>query len=380
MSDLFSQISVNPAHGSTLAHQIKQQITWVIASGELKSGDRLPNVRVLAEHLAVNLHTVRSAYRMLADEGLLEIRQGRGVHVLAFDPRRMAQVVSLRSHTVGVILPSFTNPFYHALLQGISDAADEDRTLLFMCLTQDDPTETWRYYAQLAAREVDGVILASTSLDDLPPGLSSEAAVSRLPQVSIDWPGAAGLSVNLDLEGAGYQAVRHLLSLGHQRIGLITYQRSPANVEPINAGYRRALQEMAILPDPSLVVHVPAFDIAAGIQGAHRLLALPQLPSAIFAITDLLAIGAMQAIQALGRRVPGDIALVGFNDIPLAGLVNPPLTTVAAPAHAMGQAAMRMLQALIAGKQLPSQSILFPTELVVRGSSGAQASAPAADN
>lgn len=351
---------------------VTQQITWLMVSSKLQPGDRLPTVRRLAEQLSVNLHTVRKAYQMLVDEGLLEMRPGRGVHMLAFNPRGMAlRAAAMRSHTVGVILPSFTNPFYHALLQGIAEAADQDRTLLFMCLTQDDPIEAWRYYAQLAARQVDGIIAVSTSLEELTPDISAGPDLTQFPLVSVDWPGAAGPAVNLDLEGAGYQATRHLLSLGHKCIGLISYKQKLANVEPVNDGYQRALREAGLSYDQALVAPVPAFDIPAGIEGSRRLLALPQPPSAIFAITDLLAIGALQAIRAGGLQTPQDIAVVGFNNIPLAALVDPPLTTVAAPAHAMGQAAMRLLQAWIAGKAPTGGPVVFKTTLIVRSSCGA---------
>jgi hypothetical protein len=96
------------------------QITWLIANGQLEPGDRLPTVRRLAEHLSINLHTVRSAYQKLEMQGLVETRRGRGTHVLSFDPRLVAQAAGpLRSHTVGVIVAGWGNPFYHTFLRGV---------------------------------------------------------------------------------------------------------------------------------------------------------------------------------------------------------------------------------------------------------------------
>ena len=111
--------------------------------------------------------------------------------------------------------------------------------------------------------------------------------------------------------------------------------------------------------------------MAAGAEGARKLLALTQPPMAIFAIADMLALGALCAIKSAGLRIPQDIALVGFNDIPTAALVEPPLTTVAAPAQEMGAVAMQMLQDLIAGRKPSHRRVVLPVSLVVRQSCGA---------
>jgi LacI family repressor for deo operon, udp, cdd, tsx, nupC, and nupG len=115
---------------------------------------------------------------------------------------------------------------------------------------------------------------------------------------------------------------------------------------------------------------VPGFDLAAGAEGARRLLALPEPPSALFAIADTLALGALQFIKASGRKVPEDFALVGFNDIPLAALVEPALTSVAAPAEELGRQAMGMLRELIAGRPPAQREIVLPVSLAVRESCG----------
>ena len=192
-----------------------------------------------------------------------------------------------------------------------------------------------------------------------------------MPLVTADWPGCAENAVQLDLEDAGYQAARHLLEHGHRRVGLVTYRFELPNIRPLNDGYRRALAEAEIEPLPGWIAPTQGFDIAAGREAAHSLLALPEPPSAIFAVSDLLAIGAMQAAQEAGLRIPQDLALIGFNDIPLAALAQPPLSSVAAPAHALGAEAMKMLAALIAGRRPRQRKVILPVELIVRESCGA---------
>ena len=370
MNDILGKLYVNPQAGTTKTHQLVQQITWLIASRQLKAGDRLPTVRDLARDLSINLHTVRKAYLKLEATGLVETRPGRGTHVLSYDPQRIAQAASsIRSHTVGVILPSFVNPFYHGFLQGVEQVADRDQTLVFVCFTEDDPTEAIRYYAQLAAKQVDGILIASHDISEFS-AEESGSTLPKLPFVSVDLPGVKGYSVQIDLENAGYLATHHLVEHGHHRVGLITLISEVANVRPINLGYQRALHEAGFEIEPELIVQMADFKEASGLEGMRRLLALPHSPNAVFAISDTLALGAMRAVEEAGLRIPDDVALVGFNDIPVAGMLHPPLTTVTGNPLQLGIQAMSMLQKLIDGKRLAQRRVLLSTELVVRQSCG----------
>ncbi len=138
----------------------------MIVSGRIKPGDRLPSVRRLAEYLNINLHTVRNAYSQLESEGLVETRQGWGTKALAPDPMRIAQSSgTTRSHTIGAIIPSLINPVYLNLLQGIQEIADNDQSMIFICNTQDEPSEGWRYLNQLLSKQVDGIIVASQDIE-----------------------------------------------------------------------------------------------------------------------------------------------------------------------------------------------------------------------
>jgi DNA-binding LacI/PurR family transcriptional regulator len=374
--NILDKININPRLETTLTQQMHQQLTWLIASGQINPAEKLPSVRLLARHLQVNVNTVRSAYQRLEADGLVKTRQGSGTIVLPYDPHRMALLSgSRRSHTIGIFIPSLTNTFYHPFLEGVEQIAGQNQAMLFVCMTHDDPGKARRYYAQLAAKHVDGILIVSQ--DD---GLFSSAGnivdeqLGRpLPIVSVDWPASTSYSVRLDLESAGYQATRHLIDHGHRRVGLITHAVNTANVSPIVLGYRRALDETEIAYESHLIVPVHGFDIAAGAEGARQLLALEQPPKAIFAISDLLAIGAMQTIQQAGLQIPRQVAICGFNDIPAASMTSPPLTTVAAPAYQMGQEAMHMLQDLISGKSPRRKSVTLPVSMIIRQSCGEHA-------
>lgn len=368
MADLLDLIKIDANSEIPIAEQLRQQLTWLIASGQLMPGDSLPSLRQLAGHLVINLHTVRSAYRKLEIAGLVETRQGMQTVILPLDVGQIAGTgSSLRTNTIGVILPSLENPFYHAFLQGIEERASQERAMLFVCSAHESVDVAGRYFAQLAAKKADGVILASLG-GALPARSDRESSI--LPIISVDCPGCEGYSVLLDLEGAGYQAVRHLLEHGHRRIGLITFKQDAPNVKQINSGCEKALQESGIRLNPKLVAAVDGFLIEDGAQAASRLLSLEQPPTAIFAISDMLAIGAISTAKKKGLKIPRDIAVVGFNDIPLGRLIEPPLTTISAPIREVGWEAMDMLQSLIDGEKPRERQKLLPVSLVVRGSCG----------
>ena len=367
MAEKNRKIFLDPRKGEPLAEQLRRQITWLIASGQLKPGDSLASVREQAKRLAINMHTVRAGYLLLEADGLVQTRQGSGTRVLAPDPVRMMQLAGKnRTYTVGVIVPSLANPFYHAFLDGVQEVISREQLLLFVCDARESHEQYLRYFAQLAARNVDGILIAS--FDDRE--ILRQERVSTLPIVTVDWPPSKGPVVNIDLESAGYQATRHLLDHGHGRIGLITFKEGIANVIPLTRGYSRALQEVGIAMDESLVSHLPGFDMDAGELGTRQLLALDEPPTAIFTIADMLALGALKALKESGRRVPEDMALASVDDIAIAGLVDPGLTTVSLPSRQLGLEAMQMLQNLMDGKKLPVDQMILPTDLVIRQSCG----------
>jgi DNA-binding LacI/PurR family transcriptional regulator len=373
VEEIYRNIRVNPQVGTTLAQQVKDQIDWMIVSGTLKPGDRLPSIRKLAAHLDINLHTVRNAYAKLESDGLVATRQGWGTEVLELDILRIAEsVTKIRSHTIGVIVPSLYQSVYHDLLRGIQEIADNDQSMIFVCNTQDQSAQAWRYLNQFLSKGVDGIIVASEDIEQYRPEdtalpLSDSLSV---PYVSVDTPKSEGYTVNMDLENLGYQATKHLIQHGHGRIALITYGFETLDYRLEDQGYKQALSEAGIELDPELIFPVQSFTAADGKLAAEEILKLPHLPNAIFTISDNMAVGAYQAIQSAGLRVPEDIALISFNDIPMAAMLDPPLTTFSMPSYQMGVEAMKMLGNLIQGKKLQHREIILPTPLVVRQSCG----------
>lgn len=291
--------------------------------------------------------------------------------------RRNRLAASLRSNvtrTIGLILPSISNPFYGELAHGVENVAQEHGYIVTYGNANYDARLTARYLDAFAERRVDGVIVAACSDEDirilggydLPIVVADAHTIDPMP----DLP-----TVEIENVPAARALVAHLIRLGHRRIGLLTVSEE----NPRARGYRLALHDAGILPDRAVVVASTRADpdpMALGQRQMEQLLALSVRPTAVFGITDLVAMGAMRAIKRAGLHIPDDIAVVGFDDIVYSALAAPPLTTVSQPKYRMGMAAMRLLLETMAGTLTPTaRKVVLPTELVIRASCGAPAGA-----
>jgi LacI family transcriptional regulator, galactose operon repressor len=248
-------------------------------------------------------------------------------------------------------------------LRGLAAAA---RTGGFRVMVEpfalDDHAAT--YTALLRAQHADGLVVSGPRVDD--PSLEElvrdgfpiviQGALRDLPAPSVDVDNVAGAR----------GAVEHLISLGHRRIACITnaplvYTAAQERLE----GYRQAMAAAGLPADPDLVGEAE-FDAPSGHAAMARLLAATTFDAA-FVASDVVALGAIGALREAGRRVPDDVSIVGFDDIPLAAYFDPPLTTVRLPAYELGQAAGRALLERIADREIPTRTLL-PTELIVRTS------------
>jgi DNA-binding LacI/PurR family transcriptional regulator len=261
-----------------------------------------------------------------------------------------------------------SNPFYQAFLKGVESVIQHNNTLAFVCSTYDDPSLAWRYFAQLIASGVDGVISVSHDMSDF---IQSGTDLLTIPLVIADFPSNFSYSVELDHEQSGFLSTEHLVQHGYRRIALVRYALDNPAVLQIQCGYETALRKAGLPILPEYIILANSFDRVAGEDAALRLLALPERPEAVFIIADQLAIGAIQAFQHAGVNVPEDIAVTSFNNIPEAALITPSLTSVAAPAEQLGKTTMHMLNELITGQVPKQKNVLLPCpELIIRQSCG----------
>ena len=280
---------------------------------------------------------------------------------------------SNRTNTLALVVTDITNPFWTTVARGVEDVASAAGYSVFYCNTDENEAKQAQYLAALLRRRVDGVLLA--------PASSSGAAVQALIEqkvgvVVIDRrvEGVAVDTVRGDSQGGAYQLVRHLTELGHRRIALLGGPPDLSVSRERAAGYGQALCEAGLLVDPALQLY-GAFSVESGQRMMQMLLALPMHPTAIFAASNFIAAGALQALRAAGLRTPDDLSVVVFDDLPDPYIVAPSLTVVAQPAYELGQtAARRLLEQLGRTSQAAVCDLILPVRLIVRQS--AQPPAP----
>ncbi|OZB84349.1 LacI family DNA-binding transcriptional regulator [Microbacterium sp. 13-71-7] len=270
-----------------------------------------------------------------------------------------------RTDVIGVLVAEF-EPFAVQLLQGVSTALQGTRfdVLAYAGTVSAGDHRGWerRSLSRLGGTLIDGAILVT------PTTTPAEGAV---PIVAIDphegsSEGPASVSV-LNVDGAR-AATAHLVALGHRRIAHLRGRTDLESAHQREDGYRRALDEAGIPFDPALVVD-GGYRAAASTAGAHALLDLADPPTAVFAANDLSAIEMIRVAAERGLRVPDDLSVVGFDDVPEAAAHTPQLTTVRQPLAEMGAAAVNLLLAMLDGA--PREHVRMPAELIVRNSTAA---------
>lgn len=265
------------------------------------------------------------------------------------------------------MVPDFGNPFYAAIVRGIDSVARQNGYFMLLCDTGADPGRERSYFDLLRGRRADGAIC----LD--PAAIQSALAedVSLLPWVACcEFDPAAGVPyVGIDNHLAAGDAVRHLLAQGHTKIALVNAGHGYLYGRQRAQGYRDALSAAGIDADPAWHIDVASLDYAAGEAAAHRLMQLKRnRPTAVFAVSDTLAIGAIKGLRAEGLRVPDDIAVMGFDDIAVAAQIDPPLTTVAQPMRELGETAARLLLKRLHDPRAEVPGVLLPHTLMLRRS------------
>jgi LacI family transcriptional regulator len=289
-----------------------------------------------------------------------------------YRPNGIARGLKLRQTLVlAVVIPDVTNPFFAALFRGVEDGASPTGYNVLLCNTDGSPERQRSHLHSLHARRVDGVILASSFLND---PMVRWLRHQRLPFVLVNRFSDEGVDpfVGSDDLLGGRLATAHLFGLGHRRIGHLAGKATVSTGVLRRRGYLAGLAEAGLAPDPRLTAE-SGYTEEGGARAAERLLSLAEPPTAIFAVTDMTAVGALGAARRMGLRIPEDLAIVGYNDIPLASRLEPGLTTIHVPIHDFGSAAARLLLEQIETGTPSRRRVVFNPELVVRGSTVAGA-------
>jgi LacI family transcriptional regulator len=329
-----------------------QSRTVTIAAIAAAAGVSVPTVsRVLNGRSDVAPQTRRRVEQLLRDHGY----QRRGRRAPA------------RARLIDLVFNDLDSPWAVEIIRGVEDAAHAAGVGTVVTAIHRRATATREWLDNLGARASDGAILVTSDLD---PDLYAELRSLHVPAVVVDPAGVPGLDVptiGATNWAGGLSATEHLTGLGHQRIGFVAGTPSLWSSRARLAGYRAALEAAALPFDPELVVEGD-FGYASGARAAQRLLTLPDPATAVFAANDQMALGVYEGIRRSGRRVPEDVSVVGFDDLPEAGWSSPPLTTVHQPLAEMGRLAARTVLRMVDGERIESPRVELATRLVVRDS------------
>jgi LacI family transcriptional regulator len=290
---------------------------------------------------------------------------------LGYVPNRLARSLrSKRTNILALVLTDITNPFFTTLARGVEDTASDAGFIVIFCNTDESETEEQKYLQVLLQQQVDGILLV--------PARSTSDSVELVqkhgtPVVVLDrrLPSSAKVDVvRCESVDGAYRLVQLLIGLGHRQIAVLSGPKIVSTAKDRVTGYRQAMVEAGI--DNRLqLVYYGAFTQSSGYEMAQQVLNVNPRPTALFAANNLIAIGALKAVRDASLRVPEDIAMVSFDDLPANLLTSPFFTVAVQPAYEMGQKATQLLLARLAGKAPERcQEVILPTDLVVRQSSG----------
>jgi LacI family transcriptional regulator len=290
---------------------------------------------------------------------------------LDYHPNILARgLATQRTGTLGLIVPDISNPFFSGVARGVERAASEKGYSILVCDTEEDPQRELDVLELLLEKWVDGLVLCSSRLEQ-----------SKLQSILAQYPATVLVNKELEIENAnffigcalindkagGQMATNHLIKSGHSVIGFLAGPPVSQSGCWREEGYRQALVEAGLPDRPELVVPC-APTVEGGQKAAAQLLAAHPEITALFCYNDLVAVGVIQACNATGRIVPDDLAIVGYDDIILAPLVTPPLTTCRVEREELGKLATELLLERLGGCAEECQKRILQPELIIRAS------------
>ncbi|NSW76346.1 MAG: substrate-binding domain-containing protein [Candidatus Atribacteria bacterium] len=298
----------------------------------------------------------------------------KAIEETGYIPNSLARSFTLqKTKTIGLVIADITNPFFTTLARGVENIAAKNQFSVIFCSTDEDREKEALYLEILVRKRVDGIILApATQKGD---SLKS-ILIKRIPIVLVDRELKSPKNLDLDIVKGdsvygAYILTKHLLSLGHRRIGIVVGSREISTAEERVQGYKEALIEMGIPVEESLI-KFSSYSEEGGYTATKELLQMRERPTAIFGGNNFITVGAITAIKEAELRIPHDVALVSFGDIDFLSQIYPFFTVVTQPAYSMGVIAAELLIRKIEGrdKVKEKREVVLKPELVIRESAG----------
>jgi LacI family transcriptional regulator, repressor for deo operon, udp, cdd, tsx, nupC, and nupG len=326
----------------------------------------MANIQQVAKEAGVSVATVS---RVLNGQNSVTAKTRMKVEIaiekLNYEPSMLGRNLrNSESRLLLILIPQISNPFYFEIIKGIESTAIQHNHNILLCETDSSSAREDIYFNLVRMKMADGIISMDPAVNiETLTKLAEQHAIIQCSEYSLD----SGIPyVTIDNEGAAFQAVNHLIQLGHKKIALINSDETYLYARQRKMGYKKALEQHGIHVKEDYIYHNKGIGFDYGQQTMRKILAMEDRPTAIFAVSDLLAIGALKEINAMGLNVPNDIAIIGFDKIDFSNMTHPTLTTIAQPMYQMGTTAANMLIKKIKGEQV--ESVILDHELVIRGS------------
>ncbi|WP_449539757.1 LacI family DNA-binding transcriptional regulator [Ferdinandcohnia sp. Marseille-Q9671] len=326
----------------------------------------MANIQQVAQKAGVSVATVSRVLNNAPSVSTkTRLKVENAIKDLNYEPSMLGRNLrNSESRLLLVLLPSISNPFYTEIINGIQNTAIAHNYNILLCETDSNPQRENIYFNMIKNKLADGVISMDPTVN-----------MQKLNELAGNYPvilcseyeeGGRIPYVTIDNELAAYQAVKHLIKLGHQKIALINSDEKFLYARQRRNGYERALKEFEIPLRDAWIYHTKEVDFQNGVQAIRILFQQDEKPTAVFAVSDTLAIGALKGMNVSGLHVPNNIAIVGFDNISFSTMTNPTLTTISQPMYKMGCIAVNMLITSIQGEKV--ESTVLDHELIIRES------------
>ncbi len=326
----------------------------------------MANIQQVAELAGVSVATVSRVlnnHSTVATKTKLKVEDA--IKKLNYEPSMLGRNLrNSESRLLLVLIPKISNPFYFEIIKGIETTALSQSYNVLLCETDSNPERRNIYFDLVRKKMADGIISMDPAINlKTLLQLAERHSIIQCSEYAVD----SGISyVTIDSEKAAYRAVKHLISIGHKDIAFINSDKKYLYARQRETGYKKALEEHGIPFNKTYIRYTQQLSFESGQQAMRSLLSETDRLTAVFSVSDLLAIGALKEIHAQGLQVPNDIAVVGFDNIDFSNMTHPTLTTVEQPMYKMGTIAAQMLMDKIKGEEV--ESVVLDHELVIRES------------
>ena len=345
-----------------------------MTKSEIKYVNQDVTIRDVARCAKVSTATVSRTLNnpeMVQKETLIKVREA--IQKLNYAPNQMgSRLRKLHTRIVLIIMPNISNPFYSDIVEGMIDVARDERYEASICLTQLHADQEMKYMDMLIGNHADGAITLGCELTD--PRVIERMKKCQVVQCCEYCKDAGAPHISIDNYAAAFQAVKNLIDIGHKRIGFIGSTNTCVSSIERFEGYKKSLENASLEYSEDIVMYADAnYSFSSAHSVSLKMLSPPNRPTAIFAISDMMALAAIAAARSIGIKVPDQLSVFGCDNIEVSRSSTPPISTIDQSGYIMGKRAMKMLIDILENRYVPETEIFVEHKILIRESTGALA-------